>query len=123
MKEAEKQLLLLLFVKKLLKFVLFMKVCRKSRKWRIIFFLNIAALGAGAFGNSRSNCSSGCCGTLCCCFFSKRKNVYRYKRGVSIINFFFLFLFFRVERRTSVLRVLLASDDLICSSVNASQPH
>ena len=36
-KEAEKQLLLL-FVKKLLKFVMFMKVCWKLRKWRIKLF-------------------------------------------------------------------------------------
>ena len=38
-KEAEKQLIILLFVKKLLKFVLFMKVYWKSRKWSIKLFL------------------------------------------------------------------------------------
>ena len=37
-KRSRKQLLTLLIVKKLLKFVLFMKMCWKSQKWRIIFF-------------------------------------------------------------------------------------
>ena len=37
--KQNKQLLILIIVKKLLNFVLFMKVCWKSRKWRIELFL------------------------------------------------------------------------------------
>ena len=37
-RKQKKQLLMLLFVKKLLKFVLFMKLCWKSWKWRINLF-------------------------------------------------------------------------------------
>ena len=41
MKESEKQLLILLFVNDFWRFVLFMKVCWKSWKWRIkLFFKN-----------------------------------------------------------------------------------
>ena len=40
-KEAEKQLIILLFVKKLLKFVLFMKVWWKLQEWRIKLLKNI----------------------------------------------------------------------------------